>query len=89
MNGIKQVPSFKTSDGTLHPTRLQALLAERKIELRGIVQSGPDGVPLKNGNLTVQEAVTIMIQNSQKIAERCRYYSQAIKREQAKGAAAV
>ncbi len=85
---IKKVPSFKDSAGTLHESQLLALIAEQKIELRGIIQGGPGGVQIKNGTLSVMDAVAIMIENGSQIAERCRYYRQAIKREREKGAAA-
>jgi len=81
---LKQVPSYQTSDGTLHASKLTALIHEQKIEVRGIIQSGLGGVPLRNGHVTTAEAVQIILENSDKLAKINSIYKQAINRERVK-----
>lgn len=82
---VKQVASYRSLDGTLHTSRLTALMENQKIEVRGIIQSGYNGMPIKNCTLTVTDAVNIALQNVDKLATVIRKYNQAIKRERENG----
>lgn len=85
---IQQAVVYKDSAGVSHDTKLQALVSEKKIELRGIVQSGANGVPIKNGSLTVQDAVAILLEKAGVAASIIKKYDKAINKERAKGAGA-
>jgi len=89
MINIKQVPSFKDSTNTLHTSKLAALIAEQKIAVRGVIQSGYNGMPIKNGTLTVGDAVAIALEKSDSLDKIVRQFNKAINRERAKGLSAV
>lgn len=82
---LKQIQAFQTTDGQVHESKLKGLMHEREIEIRGIIQSGPDGIPLKNGVLTMGDAIKIITQNIETLSVRLRWYRDAIKRERERG----
>jgi hypothetical protein len=81
---IKSVIGYKASDGGIHQDKLNALVAEQKIELRGLIQQGYNGVPLKNGTLTVMDAIFIILERSEEIVKVVRKYNHQISRERSK-----
>lgn len=82
----KTVALYQDLSGNTHPTRLQCLVANKAISLRGIVQS--DTVHGKNSNYTAHQVAQIMDKNSAAITDTVRKFDAAIKREMAKGGAA-
>jgi len=81
---LKQVASFQTSDGQLHASKLQALIREQRLEIRGVIQSGPGGIPLRNGHVATDEAVQIIIENMDKLSRIAGRYNKSIKHERLK-----
>ena len=81
---LKQVQSFQTSDGKLHTSRLQALLEEQKIEIRGVIQSDMRGSAKFATSLTTTDATQIIIDNIDKLVAITRRYDRSIKHERTK-----
>jgi len=86
INDLKPCPGFKTTDGQFHTSRLQGLLAQQKIDVRGLLQSHPIGAALKNGHVPTCDAVQIIIDDADKFADIVRRYRRSIKHERSKGA---
>ena len=70
-------------------SRLQALVSEQKIAVRGFVQQGYNGLPLKNGSLTTQDAVNIILERSEDLVNAVRKYNKLIRVERTKANPAV
>ena len=70
---IKQIKSFQTSDGALHPDKIKALTHEFKLELRGLFQSFDNKI-----NLTSTDAAAIISCNSDKFVDLINKYKVAI-----------
>lgn len=84
---VKQVPSYQSIDGNLHPNKLNALLANQRIEIRGLIQSQKKDNGA--GTLTVNDAVLIVLDNAEEMAKVVRKYRRAIKKERETGLKAV
>ena len=86
MINISKVAVYQDSAGHNHPSRLQALVAEQKIAVRGIIQQGYNGLPLKKDTLTTYDAVSVILERSEDIVNAVRKYNKAIKLERTKAA---
>jgi len=85
---VKQVPSFKISDGRMLESKLVALTEERKIAIRGVFNRGYEkkfGAP-KNGVFTSAEIVDIIAENADEIAKTVKRFNSAIAKERVSGA---
>lgn len=76
---IKQVQSFKSSDGALHETKIEALEAEYRIELQGAIQRI---VPAQGGLLKLSplEIARVLKTNSKEFRGIMQKYDEAIRR---------
>ena len=79
---IKRIPSYLTSDNRIHTSKIEALKAEQKIELRSIIQRGYNGTPIRNGTLTVTDAIHICLENGHKIVDTMRRFDKMIRHEE-------
>ena len=80
--GLVQVPSFRTSDGNLHESKLTALTEQRKLDIRAILQS--DARVGKGQTLTHTDATLAIISNYDAITNTCRKFQIAINRERSR-----
>lgn len=78
----KTVQCFVDGAGNKHESKLQYLISERRIQMRGIVQS--DAQLGKNASFTATQIADIMISNAAAIADVSRSFNAAIKREREK-----
>jgi hypothetical protein len=78
MNGIKETKGFSTSDGKFHTSKLQALVAEQKIALRGIIQS--DVKYSGRQNFTSTDVADAIERNVEQIKKVTTYFKTAINR---------
>ena len=69
---IQQCKSYKTSDGTLHNSRYDALLHEYNLEVRGLIQAAEKNVA---GHYTIGQVASILTRNSALISKRMSYYN--------------
>lgn len=79
---ITQVPSYKTTDGRLHESKLKALSEQQKIDIRAVVQS--DERVGKQASMTHSDAVAVYITHQEKLNKVFRQYQIAINRERSR-----
>ena len=75
---IAKVQAFKTSDGTIHDNKLDALEAEYKFELRGLFQSVANANGMRA--FTTSEIAQVLKAHSGRFIEVMRKNNEAIRR---------
>lgn len=83
----KIVPRYQDSSNQTHETKLACLVANKRIALRGIINS--DALVGRQNNFTADQVVALLDRNAKEIADTARKFDAAINRERVKGAAAV
>ncbi len=76
---LKEVKSFKTSDGKLHESRLSALLTERTIEIRAIFNKDSNKI-----NKVEADYVQCILNNINDLSSVMQRYNKMIKNERSK-----
>lgn len=86
---ITNVAAFKDSAGKIHTSRLQALLAEKRIETRAVLVQAFEKKGIKlNGVVSSEDVVAICAEFAPELAKVSSRFTKMIRNEQAKGAAA-
>lgn len=81
---VKTAVVFKDEAGQTHESALKCLLANKRIAIRGLIQQGTNGIPLKNGHVTVEDAVQIVLERAKEFSAVVNKYDKAINRERTK-----
>lgn len=83
---IKQVPSYKDSANFLHANRLQALVAEKRIQVRSVLNKSMADRGMKiNGTIPTEEMVTLCADCAPELNQVASKFNKMIKMEREKG----
>lgn len=83
----KIVPCYVDSAGNTHQGKLEFLLAERNLAMRGVVQSDPSCG--KNSAFTPAQVVKLVLDNAAEITDVAKTFNAAIKKERLKSGGVV
>lgn len=83
----KTVELYEDEGGQTHDTKLQCLMANKKIAIRGIIQSD-DAIGTRT-NFTVHEVGAIVDKNMEKFLSTIKAFDRAILKERKKGGQAT
>jgi hypothetical protein len=76
------VPCYVDSANNTHQSKLEFLMAERNLAMRGVIQSDPNCG--KNVAFTPAQVVKLALDNSKAIADVANTFEKAIRKERAK-----
>jgi len=84
---IKNVAAFQDSSNTVHTSRLKALTAEKRIQIRAVIAKAMENKGFKiNGSVSSEDMVSVCSDYASDLANVARSFDKMIKNERAKGA---